>query len=99
MTNASERGTEGRERIGCEEALRRLAAFLDGELDRPEATEVERHLETCRSCYSRAEFERRLRDRLQSDLRPATVPAELEERVRRIVRGFTGESGAGSTDR
>lgn len=99
MTNVSERSPESRERIGCEEALRRLAAFLDGELDPSEAAEVERHLETCRSCYSRAEFERRLRDRLQSDLRPATVPAELEERVRRIVRGFNGESGGGSTDR
>lgn len=92
MTDVSERAPKGREQIGCEEALRRLVAFLDGELDPSGAAEVERHLETCRSCYSRAEFERRLRNRLRIDLRPATVPAELEERVRRIVRGFAGES-------
>lgn len=73
--------------IRCEEAIRRLARYLDGELgDRKEA-EVERHLETCRSCWSRAEFERRLRRRL-TRLRREEVNVDFEERIRTLLRRF-----------
>lgn len=72
--------------IDCEEAIDRLAAFLDRELEPPESAEVEAHLERCRSCYSRAEFERRLKERIRGDLRLDEVPAEFEERVRRLLR-------------
>lgn len=79
-----------RTQIDCEEALRRLAGFLDRELGPQSAAEVERHLETCRSCYSRAEFERRLRERLREDLKEAAVPAGLESRVRRLLDDLAG---------
>lgn len=86
------RGADDGGEFGCEEALRRLAAYLDRELDPVEAAGLERHLEKCRSCWSRAEFERRLRDRIRSDLEARTVPPEFEERVRQMVRGFTGST-------
>lgn len=73
--------------IDCEEAIRRLAEYLDGELAGREASEVERHLETCRSCWSRAEFERRLRDRL-ADLRREQVDPDFEGRIRSLLRRF-----------
>lgn len=81
---STDRGT-----IGCEEALRRLAEYLDQELDPGSSTEVEKHLETCRSCYSRAEFERRLRERLQKDLREDRIAPEFEERIRTLIRDGT----------
>lgn len=71
--------------IGCEEALKRLAAFLDNELGATEAAEVEGHLERCRSCFSRADFERRLKERIREDLRATTVPDEMEQRVRALI--------------
>lgn len=74
-------------RIRCEEAIRRLAEYLDGELDDREDTEVERHLETCRSCWSRAEFERRIRSQL-ADLRQDEVDTDFEERIRTLLRHF-----------
>ena len=74
-------------RIECEEAVRRLARYLDGELGDREDAEVERHLETCRSCWSRAEFERRLRSRL-ADLVQAEVDPDFEDRIRTLLRGF-----------
>lgn len=77
------------EQIDCEEALRRLAAYLDRELESAEAAEVERHLERCRSCFSRAEFRRRLRERVRTDLQVGSVPPEFEERVRTLLRKFT----------
>lgn len=81
-----------RERIGCEEALRRLAAYLDRELEAMESAEVKRHLETCRSCYSRAEFERRLKERIRRDLRVTAVPPDCEDRVRSLLRALPQES-------
>jgi anti-sigma factor (TIGR02949 family) len=75
-------------RIDCEEALRRLAEFLDRELADAAATEVEQHLETCRSCFSRAEFERHLKVRL-SELREDAVDPDFESRICDLARGFT----------
>ena len=74
-------------RIRCEEAIRRLAEYLDGELSDREDAEVERHLETCRSCWSRAEFERRIRSRL-ADLRYDDVNPDFERRIRTLLRRF-----------
>lgn len=75
------------DRIECEEAIRRLAEYLDGELQEGEADELERHLETCRSCWSRAEFERQLRERMaalgEDDVRPA-----FERRIRDLLGQF-----------
>lgn len=71
----------------CEDALRVLAAHLDGELATPANEELEQHLQKCRSCYSRAEFERRLKASLaelgREDIRP-----ELANRVRTLIRSF-----------
>jgi anti-sigma factor (TIGR02949 family) len=72
----------------CAEALRLLAAHLDGELDEDIHTEVERHLETCRSCYSRTEFERQLKASI-AELGAEPVPAELSDRVRTLISRFT----------
>ena len=47
--------------IDCEEALRRLFEYLDAELHGDPHREMEQHLERCRSCFSRAEFEKRLK--------------------------------------
>jgi anti-sigma factor (TIGR02949 family) len=69
--------------MGCEEALRLLAQFLDRELADIDHAEVDRHLRTCRGCYSRAEFERRLREKL-TGLRAFDVPDRLEDRIRAL---------------
>ncbi len=83
--------TETPREIECEEALRRLAEYLDGELGEREGARVRRHLETCRSCWSRAEFERRLRTRL-TELREGEVSDEFEERIRRLIGRFGSAS-------
>jgi anti-sigma factor (TIGR02949 family) len=77
--------------MSCEEALRQLAAFLDDELHSSVREGVERHLETCRSCFSRAEFERRLKGEI-SQLRREAVTPDFEERVRRLLRAFAASS-------
>lgn len=73
--------------IDCEHALRRLFDFLDHEIDAAERDAIERHLSTCRSCYSRASFERRLKDKLR-ELRHDEPDLEAEQRIRRLVQSF-----------
>lgn len=73
--------------IGCEEALRRLLAFIDRELPTPEHEDVEHHLRTCRSCFSRMEFESRLKQQL-SALSTDEAPARATTRIRALIKEF-----------
>lgn len=77
----------GVRRVDCEAALRRLAEYLDGELAAGEAVEVDRHLETCRSCWSRAEFEGGLKAKLR-ELRDSPVDPAFEAKICELARGF-----------
>jgi anti-sigma factor (TIGR02949 family) len=71
----------------CEEALKHLLEFIDGELSDSEQEGVERHLSTCRGCCSRMEFESRLKERL-SGLSTDDVPSTTRDRVRDLIRRF-----------
>lgn len=73
--------------LECEVAVAKLLEFLDGELDEIARRGIERHLETCRECFDRAEFERRLRERIA---RTAVVPApeSFRRRVRALIETF-----------
>ena len=76
----------------CEDALRLLAAHIDRELDAPTRDQMDRHLETCRSCYSRAEFEKRLKENV-AELGREPVRPELADRVQTLIRTFTVTGG------
>lgn len=73
--------------IGCEQALARLFDYLDRELDATRHAEMERHLHTCRACYSRAEFEKRLKGKLGA-LGEEQTPPEFEQRIHGLLRRF-----------
>jgi anti-sigma factor (TIGR02949 family) len=73
--------------IGCVQALKRLLEFVDGELAESDQDNVERHLSTCRSCFSRMEFERRFKQRL-SALSADDVPSKSRDRIRALIKGF-----------
>jgi anti-sigma factor (TIGR02949 family) len=75
--------------ISCQEALRLLAAWLDRELGEEEVSVMAGHLETCRSCYSRAEFEKALKAQV-AQLGRAPVEPALEVRVRDLLQHFRG---------
>ena len=81
----------------CEDAMRLLAAALDGELQGEVDEAVQRHLERCRSCFSRAEFERRLKAEV-GRLRQEDVPPSFEERIRRLLDSFAPSSAADPAD-
>jgi len=76
-----------RNRIPCDQALRLLAEYLDDELSDLERHDVRHHLDTCRGCYSRAEFEQQLRAQLAT-LGRLRVRSEFEWRVRTLISRF-----------
>lgn len=74
-------------RLSCEEALQRLHEYLIHGLPASDATEVERHLEACRACFSRAAFEKQLKERLAATGREP-APETLQKRIRELLRCF-----------
>jgi anti-sigma factor (TIGR02949 family) len=73
--------------INCEEALRQILAFIDHELANDERESLERHLRACRSCFSRAEFERQLKDKLRG-LASDDTSGTTRERIKALIHTF-----------
>jgi anti-sigma factor (TIGR02949 family) len=68
------------DKLSCEEVIEQLFTYLDGELTHDHAIAIDRHLERCRDCFSRAEFEKRLRARIRDSAkaRGARAPASQD---------------------
>lgn len=73
--------------LSCEEALKRLYDYLSHGLSASDSAEVEHHLKACRACFSRAEFEKQLRERLAA-IGHEPAPEALQKRIRELLRGF-----------
>jgi anti-sigma factor (TIGR02949 family) len=73
--------------MSCEQALLRLFDFLDHELEAGEREAIQHHLSTCRSCFSRSDFERRLKSKL-GELRRERPLADAGERLKRLLESF-----------
>ena len=74
--------------IGCLEAIETLYAYLDGELDDDiSIDQVEKHMEHCKSCYSRKDVERALSEHIRKANRKET-PAALQDRLRNLMTDF-----------
>lgn len=73
--------------LSCEEVMERLFAFLDGEIDGATSADIDRHLERCRECFSRAEFEKHLRERI-AGAGTTKAPDRLRRRIKDILDEF-----------
>lgn len=73
--------------ITCEDVLKHLVAYLDHETDAHTAAEIEQHLEQCRGCYSRAEFEQRLKAHVRA-AGSRSAPERLRARIKKLVDEF-----------
>lgn len=74
--------------MNCEQCLQYLWQYLDGELDGESSSELERHLDECRRCFSYAEFERQLREMVRRSCAGDHAPPELRERLTRLLKLF-----------
>jgi anti-sigma factor (TIGR02949 family) len=74
-------GDDGASGVDCDEALRQLYSFLDGELTHERRVAISVHLDRCGYCGDAAHFEGELRSVIQ-DCAKARVPESLLERIR-----------------
>lgn len=74
-------------RIDCEQALKQILAYIDRELGDEERAVVQGHLHTCKSCFSRMEFERLLKNKV-GDLREEPASPQLSERVKALLKNY-----------
>ena len=71
--------------IGCLEAIEALYAYLDGELgDDVSIEQVEKHMQHCRSCYSRKDVERALTEHIRRSQKEK-APEALHSRRRKLM--------------
>lgn len=75
------------DRITCEEVIEQLFDYLDRELDSELRDRINHHLERCRDCFTRAEFEKRLRSRV-NETADVEAPEQLRRRIRRVLDEF-----------
>lgn len=76
-----------KEQIDCELALTQILEYVDHALGEHDHSLMEQHLRTCKSCFSRMEFERRLKRKV-GELREDEVPSSLSERIKGLLKSF-----------
>lgn len=67
--------------IPCEEALRRVHEYLDGELDGVPAEQVRRHFDVCGRCYPHLKLESAYREAVKRAVAGQGAPPELRAKV------------------
>lgn len=75
------------ENMTCEEVIERLFEYLDRELDSELSGQIHSHLERCRDCFTRAEFEKKLRAKIDESAE-VKAPDRIYQRVRRVLDDF-----------
>jgi mycothiol system anti-sigma-R factor len=73
--------------IDCREAVRRMWAYLDHELEAKPVSEFEDHLETCRRCCGELEFSRHLRGMVADGEGTSVMPADVRARIETLLAG------------
>lgn len=76
-----------KEQINCEQALQQILEYIDHELGEHERTAMQEHLHTCKSCFSRVEFERRLKEKVGALCDDGVAP-QLGARIKGLLRSF-----------
>jgi anti-sigma factor (TIGR02949 family) len=74
-------------KIDCEQALKQILTYLDRELGEGEREAMHRHLHTCKSCFSRMEFERLLKGKV-AKLRDEEPTQSMQARIRALLKNF-----------
>ena len=73
--------------IDCDEAIRMVLEYLDNELEQHNHDALEAHIHKCRSCYTRVEFEKRLKG-LVREVPSENAPEDLKQRIKIITQKF-----------
>lgn len=75
------------EKMTCDDVLTILYEYLDSEVDGPTESEIDHHLDSCRECFSRMEFERILKKKVVGSVTTET-PAPVRNRLESLIKRF-----------
>jgi anti-sigma factor (TIGR02949 family) len=78
-------GPDAHKHISCEDALRLVSEFLDGELENVPPDVVEAHFDACKACYPHLRLEQAFRAAMRRCCRGERAPAELRERLAQMI--------------
>jgi mycothiol system anti-sigma-R factor len=70
--------------LSCEQVLQDIWSYLDRELTEADLSHVQKHLDLCRACFSRIEFERLLRDAMRTKTNHC-CPEKVKARIKKIL--------------
>jgi len=71
--------------LSCEDALRLVHDFLDGELEDTSSDDVKAHFEKCQRCYPFLRMEESFRLALRKAARGEPTPPDLRDRVLSVL--------------
>ena len=75
--------------FSCEEAIRRLNEYLDQELEPAEREVVLKHLQVCKPCLERFDFERNLLTALREKICRIAAPGHLRSKISHLIKHVT----------
>ena len=75
----------GSDMITCEEALRVVQEFLDGELESGMEGQVKAHFDRCVTCYPHLDFENAYREAVGRAVRGEKAPPALRAKVAALI--------------
>lgn len=90
--DSDEKAAKAAREIDCDAVMRQLFEFLDNEVDVAAHHAIHRHIEDCRSCFSRVEFERQLKNRIQGAGK-GSAPGSLRRRVAEMMNALGSRNG------
>ncbi len=70
----------------CQEAVNRLYEYLDRELDNLTAAQIDKHLELCRLCCDKIEFEKNMKELVHKNCVKDKAPIFLREKIQEILK-------------
>ena len=73
------------EMISCEDALRLVHEYLDGELERVPEAQVKEHFDMCQRCYPHLQLENAFRDAVRRAASGEAAPAALKAKVAAMI--------------
>lgn len=79
--------------IKCKEAVSRLWAYLDRNIERIEEAELEEHLGLCRHCCGELEFAKQVRSLLRRSATGLQPTPDVRARLRTFLKDAKGEEG------
>jgi len=77
----------------CEQTLREIERWLDGECEATVQIDVESHLSGCNPCMQRVEFRRRLKVVIQTKCVGDAVPTGLQDKLQGLIRSIDAVEG------